>query len=184
MKFDPTVIAFLQIIALVYGVFVLFQARPVYVVFVKDRFDLVTANTIVPESLERVTLEEFKSLPLTGPKVVGSIMPEDPQEREHVLFTSIESGIDLPSYPQYYVPYQDQKELILKQLRSLEVLRKFRPDSEAKLNGLDARIHQRPGNFGFLPIWTPTEHDLTTIVDRSSGEIAAVIDVYPWIEEL
>lgn len=182
LKFDLSVIAILQITALVYGVSVLFQARPVYVVFSIDRFELITANSIVSDSLENARIEEFKSLPLTGPQIVGSEMPDDPKEREHILFTALNSGLDLPSYPQYYVRYEDQKRLVLEKLRSLEDLLKLRPDSGSKLNAWKESLEVQLDNFGFLPIRTPREHDLTAIVDRSTANIVIVIDVDPWID--
>src|SRR5215467_6827215 len=42
LKFDLTFIALLQVVALAYGVHVIFIARPVYLVFAVDRFNLVT----------------------------------------------------------------------------------------------------------------------------------------------
>ena len=73
LKFDLTVIALLQVGALAYGVSVLYQGRPVYVVFVKDRFDIVTAVDIDTDSLKKVTLDEFKSLfHRTGDQKAGS----------------------------------------------------------------------------------------------------------------
>src|SRR6188768_2276762 len=46
LKFDLATIAFVQLVALAYGTHVLFEARPVWVVFLKDRFDLVRANEV------------------------------------------------------------------------------------------------------------------------------------------
>ena len=41
LKFDLAVIVVLQVAALAYGAWVTFEARPAYVVFVKDRFQVV-----------------------------------------------------------------------------------------------------------------------------------------------
>ena len=46
LRFDLAVIAFFQLAALAYGVHVMFIARPSYLVFAVDRFDLVMANTL------------------------------------------------------------------------------------------------------------------------------------------
>lgn len=183
LKFDLTVIALLQLGALIYGASVMFQASPVYVVFAKDRFDLVAANEIFPESLEKVTQEEFKSLPSPGPKIVGSKMPDDPEERERLLFTALGGGFDLPSFPEYYIPYQQQTDLVLKRLKPLSALRKRRPDSASILNQLQDRLDAPPTKLGFLPLRTQKEQDLTAIVDRTNGEIVEVIAVDPWIDE-
>ena len=60
LKYDLAVIAVLQFAALAYGSYVMFEARPVYNVFVGDRFETVAANAIDDESLARAA-DEFQS---------------------------------------------------------------------------------------------------------------------------
>src|SRR6185503_6935605 len=63
LKFDLSVIALLQSAALVYGVMIAAEARPVYTVFVVDRFETVSANGFDPAELAKVERPEFKSMP-------------------------------------------------------------------------------------------------------------------------
>jgi len=63
LRFDLSVIAALQVAALAYGCNVMFVARPVYSVFVVDRFDTVAANQVDEASLEKAT-GEFRTLPI------------------------------------------------------------------------------------------------------------------------
>jgi hypothetical protein len=63
LKFDLAVIALLQSAALTYGALVAAEARPVYTVFVVDRFEVVAANALDPAELAKVERKEFKSLP-------------------------------------------------------------------------------------------------------------------------
>lgn len=67
LKFDLAAIVILQLAALAYGVHIAFQARPAYLLFVKDRFEIVTANQLEPEQLAKVTRPEFKTAPFSGP---------------------------------------------------------------------------------------------------------------------
>src|SRR4029079_10624368 len=46
LKYDIATIVVLQVCALAYGGYVMFEARPVYNVFVKDRFETIAANAI------------------------------------------------------------------------------------------------------------------------------------------
>src|SRR5215813_13196588 len=66
LRFDLSVIAFLQIAALVYGVYIMFEARPVYTVFVKDRFEVVPADQLDAADLADAPAE-YRTLSLTGP---------------------------------------------------------------------------------------------------------------------
>jgi hypothetical protein len=78
LRFDLAVIALLQLTALVYGCSVMFKARPVFNVFVVDRFEVIAANAVDEESLEKAK-PPFRTLPLTGPKIAGAREPEDPK---------------------------------------------------------------------------------------------------------
>ena len=49
LRFDLTVIGCLQLAALAFGVYVVFEARPVYMVFAADRFEVTTAIEIQPK---------------------------------------------------------------------------------------------------------------------------------------
>ncbi|HUL55903.1 MAG TPA: hypothetical protein VLT60_02830, partial [Usitatibacter sp.] len=53
LKFDLWFIAVVQLAALVYGVSVMFDARPVYIAFVVDRFAIVRANGFPDGALEK-----------------------------------------------------------------------------------------------------------------------------------
>src|SRR6185436_16398737 len=77
LKFDLVVIGTLQLMALAYGVSVLFESRPVNIVFVKDRFELVRANDYPPGELEKVASGRHGSLTWTGPRIVAAKLPTD-----------------------------------------------------------------------------------------------------------
>ncbi|MGE6390963.1 hypothetical protein ACQKDP_10315 [Psychrobacter pacificensis] len=46
LKMDLTIIALIQLSALSYGLYSVYEARPVFIAYVVDRFDLVRANDI------------------------------------------------------------------------------------------------------------------------------------------
>jgi hypothetical protein len=51
LKLDLAVIALVQVAALLYGCYVVALARPAYIVFVKDQFQVATAAQLSPELL-------------------------------------------------------------------------------------------------------------------------------------
>ena len=87
LRFDLAVIALLQLAALVYGCSVMFTARPVYSVFVVDRFEVIAANAIDEESREKA-VPEFRALSLAGPKVVGAREPRDPKWMSDIVMSA------------------------------------------------------------------------------------------------
>ncbi len=180
LRFDLTVVALLQLSALVYGVYVVYEARPIYVVFNVDRFDVVAANEIDPAEREKVTRPEYQSLPLTGPKLVAAVLPADPKERERILFSAVSAGYDLPNFPQHYVPYAEQTRQVIARSRPLEDLEQKHAEAEPQLAALKRELAGRAKDLGFLPV-RARKQDLTAIIDRKTGEVLKVLPIDPWV---
>jgi hypothetical protein len=126
MKFDLAVIGTVQLTALVYGFSVVSLARPVFIVFVKDRFELVTAVELAPEELAAAKFPEFRSLPWNGPALAASDLPADPAERQKLIELA-PSGVDVQNFPRYYVPYAERTKEILARSDSIARLRAAEP---------------------------------------------------------
>jgi len=109
LKFDLWVIALLQVAALVYGLSVITKARPVFLVFLVDRFSLVPAQAIQDFHLEQALRPEFSKLSWTGPVLAGAKLPEDSEAREEVLWRSLSEGVDANWRPVFYLPIEDVK---------------------------------------------------------------------------
>lgn len=122
MKFDLTVIAVVQLAALVYGGYIVFLARPAFVVFVKDRFEVVAAADLEPEELAKAKVPEFRRPPIGGPKYVVADFPADPAERQKLVEAAL-SGRDLQHFPRLYVPYAERRREVLAKTRPLAKLR-------------------------------------------------------------
>jgi hypothetical protein len=126
MKFDLAVIGAVQLAALVYGFSVVAQARPAFVVFVLDRFEMVAAVELEPEELAAAKREEFRSVPWTGPMLVAADMPADNAERQKLVELA-QAGIDLQHFPKYYVPYAERAQQVLAKAMTIARLRETEP---------------------------------------------------------
>ena len=122
MKFDLAVIALLQIAALAYGGYVVFLARPAFIVFVKDRFELVTVVELDPAEVAKAKYPEFRSFSWTGPRLAAADLPTDPEGRQKFIRLAMQ-GIDIQSFPEYYAPYGERTKEVLAASMSLEKLR-------------------------------------------------------------
>ncbi|MEZ5729990.1 MAG: hypothetical protein R3E48_19625 [Burkholderiaceae bacterium] len=85
LRFDLAVIAGVQLLALAYGVHAIYVARPAYIVFAIDRFEVVSAAELEPRQL-KLASPEFRGLPRTGPRLVAARLPGDREERNALLF--------------------------------------------------------------------------------------------------
>ena len=178
LRFDLSVIAALQLAALVYGCNVMFVARPVYSVFVVDRFDTVAANQVDEASLAKAT-GEFGTLPLTGPKIIAARQPADPQRQADIVIQAMNGGPDLANLADLYIPYADARGEVTRRAQPLAELMKRQPGDAATIRGFIADAGKTEDTVGFLPM-KARNRDMTVIVDKKSGEVVGIVPVYPW----
>ena len=126
LKFDLAAIAVLQLAALVYGAYVIYLARPAFIVFVKDRFEVVNAVELQPERFAAARFEQFRRPPLTGPMLVGGEWPKERAEQQMLLEANL-AGEDLQHFPKYYVPYAASRREILAKADPIARVREIEP---------------------------------------------------------
>jgi len=178
LRFDLTVIACLQLTALAYGVYVVAEARPAYVVFAKDRFEITTANDIRDAELAKVTRPEFASIPWGGPVRVGVEMPKDPAEQIRIMISAA-AGADLKTFPQFYVPYADQAKAAAARAKPIALLRAVHPERKAEIEAAVAATGLKEDAMGFLPL-RAKRRDMAVLVDAKDGRVMGYVGVDPW----
>jgi hypothetical protein len=178
LKFDLVTLAVLQMVALAYGVYVLFAARPVYVVFVKDRFEIARANGYPEEALDPAKAREYRHFSFTGPEWVGARLPENSDEAFKLMVSGM-AGVDAQYYPQYYVPFDRVRDEVKAHVLAIDLLRQRNPTMVREVDADVAATGKPEGAIGFVPM-RAGKSDLTVIVDRASGEILRVSVVPPW----
>jgi hypothetical protein len=174
LKFDLTFVAMVQIAALAYGVSTMFQARPVYTVFNKDRFDVIIAADMSDKERAKVVDAAFKSLSLTGPQIVAMEMPNDMKEVERMLFAGIESR----AFSQYYVAYDAKAKEAAAASKPFSQIQKTNSATAEKLKAFLTTKGFDETKVGFLPFYTRNE-DMTVVLDKETGEILAIAPVAP-----
>ncbi len=178
LTFDLVTIACLQAAALGYGSYVLFESRPAFIVFVKDRFELVRANDIPAEELGNAS-PAFARLPLTGPRIVGARLPTDPKEQFSMMMSAL-SGLDVQHKPKYYVDYADVRPAVLARAAPIARLRELNPGSPKAIDRMVASLGRPEGELRFLPLRIERRGDLTVIVDSTRAEVLEIVDLRPW----
>lgn len=178
LTLDLTVVVMLQVAALLYGMNVVFQARPVFVVFSKNSYDLVTANMLSSDDLAKASYPDYRALSLTGPLYVYSEMPTDIKERNEVVSSSF-SGKDLPQFPQYYQPYAEHMAAAGQAAKPLSELKQLNPARATEIDDAIRNSGKNEADLGYLPL-RAKHQDLTVLVARSDGKIMAMLTMRPW----
>jgi hypothetical protein len=177
LLFDFVVIGMLQFSALAYGVNVMFHGRPVYVVFIKDSFDMVLANQLSAADIEKAK-PPYRSLPITGPVYVYSAMPSNINDRNEVVFAAF-SGKDLPLFPQHYQTYAGHESEVAAAAKPLGELRKINPTRIAEI---DAELQSQgwvESEIGFVPLRSKFE-DMAVLINKRNGSILKMLKMRPW----
>jgi len=153
LRFDLAAIGTVQLLALAYGAHVVFLARPAFIVFVVDRFELATAADLDPRELAKAKYPQFRSAPWTGPKFAVARMPTDPAEHNQVVLAAMR-GLDLQDFPKYWVPYADGRSLVRAKALTVAGLREADPQTAAAVDAYLRSSGTRPEDVRCLLLRT------------------------------
>jgi hypothetical protein len=128
LKLDLAVIGALQLAALVYGLNVLALARPAFIVFAKDRFEMVAAVELDPAELAAAKYPQFRAVPWSGPMLAGATLPTDPAEHKKLVDLSL-AGFDVQHFPRYWSPYAEHAKEVLAKADTIARLRSTDPET-------------------------------------------------------
>ncbi|HJT60545.1 MAG TPA: TfpX/TfpZ family type IV pilin accessory protein [Burkholderiales bacterium] len=149
LKFDLAAIALLQLVALLYGCYVVSLARPAFIVFVKDQFQVATVAELESQYLAEARYPEYRSAPWSGPELVYGEWPKNPEEQQQLMFSGL-AGVDLQHFPRYYAPYLQGKDQILAKAQPLPSVRDTEPQAAQVIDGWVARSGVDGQNLRYL----------------------------------
>lgn len=177
LRVDLVAIAAFQIIALVYGLHVIVQARPVFIVAAVDRYVLVAADQVTDEDLAKGSQPAFRQRSWTGPRLVGATPPTGSSVPQHVTQV-LAGGKDIAMLPEFYVPYPQVADDLMERANPLSRLA-LPPDAKAEVAALQADAEARADSLRYLPVQRQ-EHSYTAIVSMDTQRPIAVLDVDAW----
>lgn len=104
---DISLIAVIQILALCYGIWTVWQVRPLFVVQEADRFNIISAANIETKDLELLPANLRPSL--FGGPIKVSLRDMSPEERDKLNAQIKSGGKDASELPFFYEGYQGGK---------------------------------------------------------------------------
>ena len=177
LRFDLAVIGVCQVAALAYGVHVMFVARPVYLVYAVDRFDLVMSNMLPDAELAKAPAP-WNRRPVGRPPTIGVKLPTDPKLKEESLFQAL-AGVDLPSQARFHVPYAEVAKDAAAHAQPIDELRKLNPDLVGRIDRAVRASGRDEQSLGFVGGAAPIR-DFAVLVERGSGTIVDMLMAQPW----
>lgn len=173
--FDYTVVGIVQLAAFVYGVMSISNARPVYIAFVKDRFEVVRAEDLRDEDLQAAQAP-YRTRPKWGPVLIGTQRPTDREEINALVFSAME-GRDLQNFPRYFVPYEKVAETVKQVGKPMEALYKHHPEARQLL--ADEGVTQPDAQLRWLPI-AGNRSFWTVLLDADTGALLGYVPIDPY----
>lgn len=164
---DLTIVGLLQVAALIYGLWTVFMARPVHLVFEYSRMSVVHAIDIDAELLSKAPTS-LQKLPIAGPTTIALRPFKDAAEQFDFTMAAI-GGVPLSARADLWQPYTDSTRDILKEAKPVsELIARFPHDSV-----LIARAVQQTGRTAVelrtLPL-VGRDQAWTVLLDEATAE--------------
>lgn len=173
LKFDLSVIIFIQICALVYGVYTIAKGRPVWLVYNIDRIELVGNNEIIQTHIQEARTQ-FQSPSWLKPKYVGVEFAQDAKQRGDDMLAEILGGISIAQKPERYVEIEQVKSKIQQHAQDLALLSQY--NDKALVQKI---LDRYPQANAYLPL-KANALDMTVLVNKDTAEIIKIVDLRPW----
>lgn len=163
---DLSLVAAIQIGALMYGLYAVATARPVVVAFETDRFTVVSAAEIDKSSLDSAP-EELKTLPWSGVRRIGVRDPENNEEKLASLEMSLQ-GLEPSARPDWWLKDgEEERKKISQKMKPVSVLINRYPDNQdlqAQINNTGVPV----GKLYYLPFTSQKNKNWTVILDQAA----------------
>lgn len=178
LMLDLSLIGIMQLLALAYGLYATVEGRPVYVAYGQGYFMAVSANEIDEGMLNAATDPEFQSLPLLGPRWVGTKMPSGAREISDLNFNQGVTGMGIHYQPKYYVSLSYVESDLARVAKPIQQLRERHHEAVSTIDHALEKFGEPKDAIGFIPLKTK-QGMLTVLVDSRSGKILETLAIDP-----
>ncbi len=175
LKFDLAFIALAQSAALIYGLWVVALARPVFVTFAVDRFKVVSASDVDLSGAS----PEFARPSWTGPVMAALEFPTESKARNDLMFESVLGGVEAETLARLYRPYAPAAAQAAAKGKPIQALESAHPEAGKEIATFLEKRGKRADQVVYLPL-VARGRDMAMIVNRADGAVLGAVAVNPW----
>lgn len=175
LKLDLAAIAAVQLAALLYGSHIVYLARPAFIVFVKDQFQVAIAADMDSARLAKAKYLQFRKVPVSGPVLAVAEMSSDPAERNKFLEAAL-AGIDLEQFPETFVPYPLRAAKVLEIAQPIARIRRSEPRTGRIIDEWLAQSGKNESEVRYLPL-RARQAWVAVLLDAKSAAIVKMLIV-------
>lgn len=170
LKFDLAVIGLIQVAALIYGVQSLLLAKPSWIVFNQNKFELVQYNQIIVKDIQD---SQFTAKLWSKPDFVAVKLSSHVGERSEQILQEVLTGVSLAQQPENYVSLASKNRQLISEAKALTELSNFNNVSKVK------RILSK---YTAATLWLPLKTnglDMVVLLNND-GNVVEIVDLRPW----
>ena len=170
LRRDLGMVALIQLAALGYGLWTVYVARPVHMVFEIDRFRVVHAIDVPVEMLGKAP-PGVDALPMTGPTLLSLRPFKNSNESMEATMTALQ-GLSLSARPDLWQSYAAGVPDILKMAKPVALLKTRFASQAAEIDRVLASTGRPPQAAVYLPM-TGRKSFWTVFLDPVTAEVLA-----------
>lgn len=164
---DFTVVGLLQLAALGYGLWTVFAARPVHLVFEYSRMTVVHAIDVDADLLAKAPTS-LQKLPVTGPTVIALRPFKNPAEQFDATMAALE-GVSLAARSDLWQAYEPARADVLKVAKPVAELRARFSHQAAQIDWAIAATGRPVTDLRYLPLLS-RKTAWTVLLDSTTAE--------------
>lgn len=164
---DFTVVGLLQLAALGYGLWTVFAARPVHLVFEYSRMTVVHAIDVDADLLAKAPTS-LQKLPVTGPTVIALRPFKNPEEQFDATMAAFE-GFPLAARSDLWQAYEPVRADVLKEAKPVAELRARFSNQAAQIDRAIAATGKPVTDVRYLPLLS-RKTAWTVLLDTTTAE--------------
>jgi hypothetical protein len=149
---DIAIIGLVQVGALGYGAYTTFVARPAFIVFNANRFDVIAATELVWKEGRKSEDRKFSSAPVFGPIWAHALPPASVAERNEILFSAVEGGPDLKNLPHLFHAWPEDAAAVRSRLRPMSELAGMSDQHQRKVQRLTEEHSLSADQLAYVPL--------------------------------
>ena len=173
LKMDLGVIIIIQLAALFYGIYSIFEGRPAWLVYNVDRFELVRNNEIVENNIADA-MPQFQHPSNLKPQYAAVQFSKNVKQRNDEMFAEVLGGVSLAQRPERYVPLDKVKKQIQQHAQNLDALNQFNDKAS-----VEKTLSKYPQATAFIPL-KANAVDMTVLINKEKGEVVKIVDLRHW----
>jgi hypothetical protein len=160
---DLGLVALIQIGALSYGIYTAWQARPLFLALEFDRFKVVMSVDL--DAAELAKLPENLRPKLWGdPRLIALRPPKSIEEKNAVLFSSVQGGRDYAERPEFYIPYDGVATNSLLRSKPISTFFQKYPEQKVTAERLALERNANLTDWRYLPV--TSRQDWVALLDK------------------